>query len=324
MADANSLKGQRAPSLAGAYTVEQAVTLLLARSGLTAEIRDRTITLRGRDTPSREAVTGTTDIQLSVTGSRIRGAKPTSPVITASREKITQLGHNDLGSFIRSIPQNFTGGQNPGVISSVQTGSENTTASSTINLRGLGADATLTLLNGHRVAYDAVSQGIDISAIPLAAIDRMEVVADGASALYGSDAVGGVANILLRRDFDGLLTSVRVGAATDGGDVQKQLSAVTGRRWTSGGFMVAGDFSHATDIAASQRSYTQSRQPSMTLLPSQRQVSAVLAGHQMLADVVEFEIDAHYNRHRSRAALPYTATADVTQSGIVSRPDIEG
>ncbi|MES2158548.1 MAG: TonB-dependent receptor [Pseudomonadota bacterium] len=324
VADAKSLKGQRAPSLAGAYTVEEALTVLLARSGLTAEIRDRTITLRGRDTPSREAVTGATDIQLSVTGSRIRGAKPVSPVITASREKITQLGHYDLGSFIRSIPQNFTGGQNPGVISSVQTGSENTTVSSTINLRGLGADATLTLLNGHRVAYDAVSQGIDISAIPLAAIDRIEVVADGASALYGSDAVGGVANILLRRDFDGLLTSVRIGAATDGGDVQKQLSAVTGRRWTSGGFMVAGDFSHATDIAASQRSYTQSRQPSMTLLPSQRQVSAVLAGHQMLADVVEFEIDAHYNRHRSRAALPYTATADVTQSGIVSRPDIEG
>lgn len=146
VADAKSLKGQRAPSLAGAYTVEEALTVLLARSGLTAEIRDRTITLRGRDTPSREAVTGATDIQLSVTGSRIRGAKPVSPVITASREKITQLGHYDLGSFIRSIPQNFTGGQNPGVISSVQTGSENTTVSSTINLRGLGADATLTLL----------------------------------------------------------------------------------------------------------------------------------------------------------------------------------
>lgn len=126
VADAKSLKGARAPSLAGAYTVEEAVAALLAPSGLTAEIRDRTITLRGRDAPSREEVTGATDIQLSVTGSRIRGAKPTSPVISASREQITELGHSDLGSFARSIPQNFSGGQNPGVISSTQSGSENT------------------------------------------------------------------------------------------------------------------------------------------------------------------------------------------------------
>lgn len=324
VADPKSLKGRRAPALSGEYTVEDAVAALLAQSGLTAEIRGRTITLRGRAAPSREEVEGAADNQLFVTGSRIRGAKPTSPVIAASREKIQGSGYTDLGSYMRTIPQNFSGGQNPGVISSIQTGSENTTSSSTLNLRGLGADATLTLLNGHRVAYDAVSQGIDISAIPLAAIERIEIVADGSSALYGSDAVGGVANILLRRDYDGLLTSARLGAATDGGDVQQQYSAVTGRRWNDGGFMIAGDFSKATDVTASQRSYMRSRQSSMTLLPSQRQVSAVLAGHQTLADVVEFEIDAHYNRHKSVAALPYSATLDVRQSGVISRPDIEG
>ncbi|MCC4234064.1 TonB-dependent receptor [Sphingobium soli] len=324
VADPKALQGRRSPALTGEFTVEEAVTALLAQSGLNADIRGRTIYLRGRATPSREEVEGAADNQLFVTGSRIRGAKPMSPVIAASREKIGDLGYTDLGSFVRSIPQNFSGGQNPGVISSVQTGSENTTSSSTLNLRGLGADATLTLLNGHRVAYDAVSQGIDISAIPLAAIERVEIVADGSSALYGSDAVGGVANILLRRDYDGLLTTARFGAATDGGDVQQQYSAVTGRQWESGGFMIAGDFSKATDITASQRSYMRSRQSSMTLLPSQRQVSAVLAGHQALGEVVEFEIDAHYNRHKSVAALPYSATANVTQSGIISRPEIEG
>lgn len=324
VADPKSLKGRRSPSLSGDYTVEEAVAALLDQSGLTAEIRGRTIYLRGREAPSRNEIAGATDNELFVTGSRIRGARPTSPVISASREKITEQGYTDLGAFVRSIPQNFAGGQNPGVISSVQTGSENTTSSSTLNLRGLGPDATLTLLNGHRVAYDAVSQGVDISAIPLAAVERVEVVADGSSALYGSDAVGGVANILLRRDYDGLLTTARVGAATDGGDVQQQYSAVTGHRWGSGGFMVAGDFSKSTDITASQRSYMRSRQSSMTLLPSQRQVSAVMAGHQALADAVELEIDTHYNRHKSVAALPFTATADVRQSGTISRPDIEG
>lgn len=324
VADPRALEGRRSPAINGEFTPEEAITALLARSGLEAEVRGQTIILRGRVAPSRsEEVDSAADNQLFVTGSRIRGAQPTSPVIAASREKIRELGHSDLGSYVRNIPQNFSGGQNPGVISSLQTGSENTTSSSALNLRGLGADATLTLLNGHRVAYDAVSQGIDISAIPLAAIERVEVVADGSSALYGSDAVGGVANILLRRDYDGLLATARVGAATDGGDVQHQFSAVTGRRWSDGGFMIAGDYNRATDITASQRSYMRSRQGSMTLLPSQRQASAVLAAHQALGDVVEFGIDAHYNRHKSVAALPFTATGDVTQLGTISRPDIE-
>lgn len=322
VADPGSLKGARAPSLAGAYTVEEAVAALLAPSGLTAEIRDRTITLRGRDAPSREEVTGATDIQLSVTGSRIRGAKPTSPVISASREKITELGHSDLGSFTRSIPQNYNGGQNPGVVSSFQTGSENTTGSSTLNLRGLGADATLTLLNGHRVAYDAVSQGIDISAIPLGAVDRLEVVADGASALYGSDAVGGVANIILRRDFHGLEVSARIAGATEGGAFQQQYSGVTGHRWSSGGFMVAGDFTKATDISASQRSYTATVNPELTLLPSNRQLSAVLTGHQSLGDAVDLEMDGHYSRRKAGFSIPYTS-APLIQAGLNAYLDIE-
>ncbi|SES20832.1 TonB-dependent receptor [Sphingobium sp. YR768] len=323
VADPDSLKGAHAPSLAGAYTVEEAVPALLAPSGLTAEIRDRTITLRGRDAPSREEVTGATDLQLSVTGSRIRGAKPTSPVISVSREQIAELGHSDLGSFARSIPQNFNGGQNPGVVTSLQAGSENATSSSALNLRGLGPDATLTLFNGHRVAYDAVSQGIDISAIPMAAIDRVEIVADGASALYGSDAVGGVANIILRRDSDGLETSLRIGGATEGGAFQQQYSAVTGRRWRGGGFMIAGDFNKASDISASQRSFTRSVNPELTIYPSNRQWSAVFAGHQALGEVVEFELDAHYNRHKSRIGVPSSGTAALVQNGIVGQPDIE-
>ena len=71
-----------------------------------------------------------------------------------------------------------------------QGGQSNLNNSATLNLRGLGPDATLTLIDGHRVAYDALDQGIDISAIPLAAVEQIEVVTDGASALYGSDAVG--------------------------------------------------------------------------------------------------------------------------------------
>src|SRR3546814_5076716 len=75
--------------------------------------------------------------------------------------------------------------------------------------------------------YDGAFQGVDISAIPLAALDRLEIVADGASALYGSDAVGDVANIILRRDFDGIWSSARISGTTEGGNFQQQYGLVT-------------------------------------------------------------------------------------------------
>src|SRR3546814_15797947 len=94
-----------------------------------------------------------------------------------------------------------------------------------LNLRGLGPDASLTLFNGHRVAFDAVSQGIDISAIPLSAIERVDIVTDGASALYGSDAVAGVANVILRRRVEEVVTSVRLAGTTDGGGFTQQYNS---------------------------------------------------------------------------------------------------
>src|SRR3546814_15686596 len=78
-----------------------------------------------------------------------------------------------------------------------------------------------TLLNGHRLPYGGAFAGIDISAIPVAAVERLEIVPDGASAQYGSDAVAGVANIILRRDFEGLTTPARLGAASPGGQFQR-------------------------------------------------------------------------------------------------------
>ncbi|RJG53169.1 TonB-dependent receptor [Sphingobium terrigena] len=324
VAPSGDLRGKHAPALKGHYTPEQALAQLLKGTELVAEISGGTIYITGRAEAPRAAVAdaagGGADIV--VTGSRIRGAEPASPLTQTTRSQIEGGGFTDLGSFARSIPQNYVGGQNPGVISSVQSGSENFNSSSTLNLRGLGPDATLTLLNGHRLAYDAVNQGIDISSIPLAAIERVDLVADGSSALYGSDAVGGVANIILRRDFEGVLASARFGAATDGGDVQHQSSAVTGHRWSTGGFMVAGDFNRSSSITAGQRSYTQTLQPNMSLLPSQREISGVVSGHQSLSPAVEFDIDGNINEHESRASLPFTNSADATQLGVVTTPKV--
>src|SRR5690606_16159735 len=91
-----------------------------------------------------------------------------------------------------------------------------------ISLRGLGADATLVLVNGRRVAVSSFAENVttnfvDINSIPVAAIERVEVLKDGSSAVYGSDAVAGVINIITRRDFEGFEASVGYGAA-DGYD----------------------------------------------------------------------------------------------------------
>src|SRR3546814_7829022 len=93
---------------------------------------------------------------------------------------------------------------------------------------------------------------MDISAIPLAAIERIDVVADGASALCGSDAVAGVANVMLRRDIDAVVTSARLGLATEGGAVTQQYNVVAGPSWNSGGFMAAFDFQRATEVTRSE------------------------------------------------------------------------
>lgn len=323
-ATSEALSGKRAPALKGRYSAAEAIALLLKGTGLTAQVSGRTVFIRENSpSPQSAGEAAAMGPEITVTGSRIRGAVPTSPVVASSREEIERRGITDLGAYARSVPQNYAGGQNPGVIGSVQEGSENFNSSSTLNLRGLGADATLTLINGHRAAYDSVVQGVDISAIPLVAIDRVEIVADGSSALYGSDAVGGVANVILRQDYEGGKISARLGAATEGGDVQQQYNLVTGSRWDGGGFMVAGDFSRSTDVTAGQRSITSTLDGSTTLHPSLNQKSAVLAGHQQLNDTFSFEIDGQFSKRRSKTALAFLATGDFTVNGTAAQRDVK-
>lgn len=314
--NADAVREKRAPGLHGAFSADEAVRHLLASTGLEADYRQDVIIIGGRSSASDEVEPRSArENEILVTGSHIRGGVTASPVMVATKETIEKRGLSDLGAYARSLVQNYSGGQNPGVAGGGQGTSENVTSSSTMNLRGLGPDATLTLFNGHRVAYDAISQGVDISAIPLAAVDRVEVVTDGSSALYGSDAVGGVANVILRRDYDRTTVTARIGGATDGGDFEEQFNVVSGRRWQTGGFMAAFDFRHASPITAAQRSYTQSNHPSETLQAGLTQYSAVLAGHQDLSENVHFEVDGQFSKRDSTLCVNYTVTDGCRASG---------
>jgi iron complex outermembrane receptor protein len=323
IAPADLIGTQQVAPLSGTFTAEEAVARLLAGTGLRYRLVEGTLVVERNPFPDKAMATANVDHRdsaITVTGTRIRGAGSASPTTVTTRRELEQAGINDLADFTRILPQNYTGGQNRGIAGGgEQGGQQNLNDSATLNLRGLGPDATLTLLNGHRLSYDALDQGIDISAIPLGAIERIEVVADGASALYGSDAVAGVANIILRHDYEGLETTARVGGSPAGGDFQQEYSAVGGHRWSSGGFMIALDHSRATPITAGQRDYTRTVDPSLFLTDRIRQSSGVLSAHQQIAPGVSLDVDGTAMNRTSLSQNPFLTTADVRVEGIVSR-----
>jgi outer membrane receptor protein involved in Fe transport len=318
-APTDELKGVKTDALRGAMDARAALQVLLKGTGLVVARDDgRTIVLAQR--PQGDGVASGPDEAAQVdavlvTGSRIRGAPPSSPVISITAEDIRNSGQSNLGEVARSIPQSFGGGQNPTIATGAPGGSLNVNSASSLNLRGLGPDATLTLLNGHRLSYTSAAQAIDISSIPTAAVSRLEVVVDGASALYGSDAVAGVANVILRRDFEGLTTSVGYGRSTDGGNERKTFSAVGGRVWDTGGFLVALDREDLSGITADKRSYASALYPTTMLTPDIESTLAVFSGHQQLTSRLTVEVDALVGRRESLLIQPLLTTQDYLVQG---------
>ena len=202
--------------------------------------------------PDNDTYKNSSDEEIVVTGTHIRGAKTSvgDQVISINREDINRSGYSNVRDVLSVLPQNFGGG----ATEELQNNSENFSnvgKSSTVNLRGLGSVATLVLLNGRRLPAGGFNNSaVDISFIPLAAIERVEVLPDGASAVYGSDAVAGVVNFLLRKDFDGAETRGRFGLATEGGYKEYQFSQVLGRAWETGHGLISYEFRHTTDLNA--------------------------------------------------------------------------
>lgn len=313
LAASAAVANRRSATIKGQYAADDALRLLLARTGLRADLIEGTFVIRPLDVAGDGSVDAP-QADIVVTGSRIRGAPVASPVITIGQDEMRNAGQGDLGAVVRDLPQSFGGGQNPGVGANVPAASGiNVGSASTINLRGLGSDATLTLLNGHRLAYNGSRQGIDVSSLPIAIVDRIEIVPDGASALYGSDAVAGVANIILRRDYDKLQVRAELGGAIDGGDFEQRYGALGGTRWSTGGVVAAYEFARNTDIVSSQRPYAASR-PGVTLFPGLRRHAVAVAGHQALGDAFDFAIDALFNTRSSRSGFPLNAAGNLSVS----------
>ena len=170
-----------------------------------------------------------------VTGSNIRGIdlEGAQPITVIDSEAIRQLGAVTVGDLVTQIAAARGG---TGTFSTSNSGAlqaDSPAGSAAVSLRGLGTASTLTLVNGRRIAVSSFASGsenfIDVNAIPMAAIDRVEILTTGASAIYGADAVAGVVNFILREDFEGLRLSASLGdseAATD--ELRANANLVTG------------------------------------------------------------------------------------------------
>ena len=139
--------------------------------------------------------------EVVVTGSRIAqpNLETTSPVTQVTAEDIAVQGVTRVEDLINQLPQAFAA-QNASV-------SNGATGTATVNLRGLGAPRTLVLVDGRRMPYGGVSSAsaaADLNQIPAAMVERVEVLTGGASAVYGSDAIGGVVNFIMKKDFEGV------------------------------------------------------------------------------------------------------------------------
>lgn len=190
-----------------------------------------------------------------VTGSNIKriDVETATPIQVIDRSAIERSAAANIGELLRDITAN-TGG------SFSETSINNQSGAAGVSLRGLGQKSTLVLLNGRRMANHAIAQNgqdtfVDLNSIPKSAVQRIEVLKDGASAIYGSDAIAGVVNIILRRDYTGLELGGSTGRATQGGLAEHAVNVAAGTNLMDGKLNLMGvlDVFHRDMLLMSDR-----------------------------------------------------------------------
>jgi iron complex outermembrane receptor protein len=187
--------------------------------------------------------------RVQVTGSLIRSAdiETTQPVQVITRAEIAKTGLNNVYDVLNNITSSDGSG-----LSTVTTQTNGSDGSQQISLRGLGADRTLVLVDGKRWATD-LDGTVDLSTIPLAIIERIDVLKDGASAIYGSDAIAGVINIITRKDYDGAQAGVQFGQTSKGDGQRTAYDAVVGATGERSSAVISVSFGDNEEIFAGDR-----------------------------------------------------------------------
>jgi iron complex outermembrane recepter protein len=195
-----------------------------------------------------------------VTGSRIPRSADTEtsqPVLTLDRQAIEATGLTSIGDVVQQISTNGAA-----LNTTFNNGGNGTTQ---VSLRNLGSNRTLVLVNGRRWVT-GLTGSVDLNTIPLAAVERVEVLKDGASAIYGSDAIAGVVNVITRQDFDGAAASALIGTTSDGDGTQQAYDFIIGADTERSNVLLGANYVKQESILAADREI--SAVPSFGLPPN--------------------------------------------------------
>ena len=197
----------------------------------------------GRRTASEEIV---------ITGTRIKRKDLTTPapITVISRSQMEASGRVSVGDFLQTLPE-----QGNAINTSINNGGNGATR---VSLRGLGPERTLVLLNGRRFppGGNGANSSVDLNSIPSAVIERIEVLKDGASAIYGSDAIGGVINLITRKRFDGAEASGYLGTSGHGDGKIYDFSATAGTSGERGSMMFSAGYYQQTAAWSGDRDFS--------------------------------------------------------------------
>jgi len=260
------VRGKHVAALKGSYSVAEAIDRLIAGHGLRARptsggafvIEMQAVARPQQTSDAAPAATddgpseAAEDGEVVVTGTLLRGVAPTGTnVVSLKREDIVATGASSANDLLASIPQ-------VGNFNYVPSGSGDISIPIVRpNIRNLGASGgttTLVLMNGRRIVGAGVLQtSVDPSIIPPDLIERVEVVPDGGSAIYGSDAIGGVINFITRKRFDGIGANLRYGFADDYQTVEGNLTV--GKDWGTGSIYASYAYAWHDNILGIDRDY---------------------------------------------------------------------
>jgi iron complex outermembrane recepter protein len=341
--DASLINGRNAPRLEGYMNAREALAAIVKSSSLSiiesqpgsylviqSAAADHTTAHASPPTSGTSKETQQTSEvepplrEVVVVGTHLSNEIPVGASISVYGAADLRLaGGVSLDNLGREMTANFTGADslstlntNGNVGNLRQGAASNIFGGAGFNLLGLGPGATLTLLNGHRLAPAGLDGSItDISLIPLSAVDHIEVLTDGASAVYGSDAVAGVVNIVTRGALDGAESMSRFGRSTEGGGGQSLGAQLLGHSWGTGHALVDFEYSDQNDLDATQRNWIPAQISPYSLEPSDIKRSLYVTGQQQLSAVTDLSMTGLYTS-RAFASSGVAPIANGTAPGI--------
>jgi len=342
--DATLLQGKRAPAVSGQLSADAVLTRLLQGSGLASDyVNDRSIVIKRAAEPvvepkaeTRRAPTSSPDAEtdpanlekIVVTGTHIRGPRDSaSPVNTYTRDEIIASGVGTVRDFLRRMPENFGGGAAEETLISISGGGTalNFVGGTGVNLRGLGSDSTLTLVNGRRIAPgNTAGNFVDVTMLPLTAVERVEVVPDGASAIYGADAVGGVVNFIMSKDYEGAEVRLRSGVGAGGTPQENQVGLLGGSRWQSGSAVLSYEYYDRTALRSRDRDYSEGFVEPFTLLPTQKRQSVYFNLDQDVHDKARLFATSVYANRKSTYSLANINNYQFTSPAEIDSISVNG